>query len=407
MTDGDEVPRVVSLFAGAGGFDVGLERAGWETVVATDIDTGCIKTLQAAQEHKITVRGWPNRFHLQSAVIKAADVRDLSGSDLKPPGAARDWQPDLLVGGPPCQPWSSAGLQKGFTDEQGDLIHHFIRLTAELRPRFVLFENVRGLVTAIGKTGRPGEVLRGIQRAFEDISFATSFATLNSADYGAAQRRVRLFMFASSEYELPAFPKKTHYRRGKDSTGPCSKNWIRLADFLAGLPSVSPDEVVRPSPKRAAELATLQPGTGIRTSGRIENNRPGGHWGYRQDSFIANPNLPSRTIRAATTPDWIRLPDGTHRRLTWSECAALQGFPSVWPFDGTVTSKFRQIGNAVQADVAEALGRVLLAALRPDNLAHRPESRPLPTELGERIRYTRAEHRTNGSHRIRVRASVL
>nr|MDT0667835.1 DNA cytosine methyltransferase [Micromonospora sp. DSM 115978] len=93
-------------------------------------------------------------------------------------------------------------------------------------------------------------------------------------------------------------------------------------------------------------------------------------------------------------------------RLTWAECAALQGFPSQWSFTGTVASRFRQIGNAVQADVGEALGRVLLAALQGGPAAEPPVSAPLPNEFGKRIRYTMAEHRTNGAHRVRVRAQI-
>jgi DNA (cytosine-5)-methyltransferase 1 len=174
---------------------------------------------------------------------------------------------------------------------------------------------------------------------------------------------------------------------------------------LAGLPDPDEADIVRPSSRRAVELAALSPGTGLRTGGRIENNRPSGHWGYRQDCFIADPSLPARTIRAASSPDWVRLPDGSHRRLTWRECAALQGLPGDWRIAGTVASRFRQIGNAVQADVVEALGRALMAA----HLAGRtkkPEPAPFPTEFERRIKYTAAEHRTNGEHRVRVRASV-
>jgi DNA (cytosine-5)-methyltransferase 1 len=406
VTDLDKTPSVVSLFAGAGGTDVGLERAGWRTTLATDIDKNCIETLRDAQAAHIPVRGQPGAQHLRGTRLEIADIRDLSGADLRPSDAPPSWRPDLLAGGPPCQPWSSAGLQKGLKDGRGDLIQHFIRLTAELDPRFIFFENVRGLVTAIGESGQPGEVLESIKRSFDELGYATSFATLNAADYGAAQRRVRLYMLASKGHSLPAFPEPTHERVKPGSLPIGKREWTKLGEFLAALPAVESIEFVRPTPERAAELSRLTPGTGLRTSGRVENNRPSGHWGYRQDSFVADLNLPSRTIRAASTPDWIRLSDGTHRRLTWAECSALQGFPIEWPFQGTLTSKFRQIGNAVQADMAEVLGRALLASLLDGELTQSPESLALPAEFGRRVRYTAAEHRTNGSYRIRVRASV-
>jgi|SRR5579863_4322508 len=400
-----EAPAVVSLFAGAGGTDIGLERAGWRTVIGADSDTSCIRTLQHAQRARIAVRGQPGRFHLDGAIPMLADIREMSAADFRPPGMPIDWRPDLLAGGPPCQPWSSSGLQKGWDDARGLLIQQFIRLTSELRPQFVLFENVRGLLTAVGHSGRPGEILQLIKRSFEDLGYATTFATINAADYGAPQRRVRLFMMATLDYILPEFPAPTHQPLTA-MTGSAVKSWVSLSDCLTTLPSPEPGDVARPTPARNAELSRLSPGTGLRTKGRVENNRPGGHWGYRQDGFLADPNLPARTVRAATTPDWLRLPDGTHRRLTWKECAALQGFPAEWPFHGSSTERFRQIGNAIQTDVAEMLGHAIMASYRSGPQDAKPISQPLPAEFARRIRYTTAEHRTNGSHRVRVRASV-
>jgi DNA (cytosine-5)-methyltransferase 1 len=281
-----------------------------------------------------------------------------------------------------------------------------VRLTDELQPRFVLFENVRGLVTAVGPSGQPGEALELLRREFEGIGYATTFATVNAADYGASQRRVRLLMLATADHELPTFPDPTHGRADKILLDGDRKPWVTLGELLAGLPEPDPSDVVRPTPRRAEELEALAPGTGIRTGGVIESNRPGGHWGYRQDCFLADPSLPSRTIRAASTPDWIRLSDGSLRRLTWRECAALQGFPMEWQFAGTSASRFRQIGNAVQADVAQAVGEHLLGYLYSGPTRVAPTSAPWPPEFGRRVRYTVAEHRTNGAHRRRVRASV-
>jgi len=386
--------------------DIGLERAGWQTAVATDIDGDCVATLEASKAAGVPVRGRSAFRHLHDAAIVKADVCDLVAADLRPAHVTGDWRPSLLAGGPPCQPWSSAGLQQGLRDARGQLFEHLIRLTDELRPHFVLFENVRGLVTAVGPGGRPGEVLELIQRSFEDLGYATTFATLNAADYGAPQRRVRLFMMASDTHALPAFPEPTRQRSIPAMLDRECEPWVSLGEFLNGLPRPAPAEVMLANEQRGAELAALVPGTGLRTRGRVENNRPGGHWGYRQDFFLADPALPARTIRAAGTPDWIRLPDGSHRRLTWRECAALQGFPPGWRFEGRIASKFRQIGNAVQADAAEALGGVLLGMLAGGPSKTTPRSVPLPSEFGRRVKYTVAEHRTNGEHRVRVRASV-
>jgi len=393
-------PQVVSLFAGAGGFDIALERAGWDVVTATDHAADAMDTLRASKAAGIPITGRRGK-HLARTTLIEQDVATLTAEELCPRGAAADWRPDLLAGGPPCQPWSSAGHQKGLKDSRGQLIAHMIRLVDELRPRYVLFENVRGLVTAVGPNGAPGEVLRSIQHDLWDQGYVSRVATLNAADYGAAQRRVRLYLIATADHELPEFPEPTHHRYGENGLKP----WVSLGELLDSLPPAPPDAVVRPTGVDGDALRQLAPGTGLRTKGRVMNNRPGGQWGYRQDAFLANLSLPSRTIRTAATPDWVRLP-GDHdlRRLTWQECAALQGFPREWRFAGKTSNFFRHIGNAVQVDAVEAIGRTLFDAVRNGPAETPPAMPPWPDYLTKRVRYTEAEHRVNGSLRTRILA---
>lgn len=394
----------VDLFSGAGGLSAGLERAGWGTVVAVDSDADCIATLRENQSRSIPIASRRGTY-LRNARLLQADVCDLRAADLRPLDAPRNWRPDLLAGGPPCQPFSFAGRQLSVKDPRGRLFLEFVRLTSELRPRFVLFENVAGIVTAKGERGQPGEILSAIQDAFEGLGYACRFALLNAADYGAAQRRVRMFMIATCNRALPEFPALTHAatpREGDlyDRRAP----WGRLGDFLSALPAPPVEEIVRPHAALAAQLASLRPGTGLRAGGIVEANRPGGHWGYRQDRFVADLSVPARTIRAAATPDWVRLDDGSVRRLALSECSALQGFPTSWSFVGTVASRFRQVGNAVQGDVAAAIGRILLAAAKSEAKA-KPQSAPWPANFHKRIRYTAMEHVTNGAVRAAARAT--
>ncbi|MHB8796461.1 MAG: DNA cytosine methyltransferase [Candidatus Nanopelagicales bacterium] len=393
-------PTVVSLFSGAGGTDVGLERAGWEPVHLSDIDESAVQTLKSTQAAGIPIPGHA-RAYLEGARIVRADVRELGHSDVRPSGAGSTWRPALLAGGPPCQPWSSAGKQRGLADPRGQLLVEMTRMAAELRPHFVLLENVRGLLTAVGPTGRPGEILSLIQSGFEEIGYATRFAILNAADFGAPQRRVRLYMIATAEHRLPHFPEPSHSRAPMLGMEP----WLTLRQALAAVGCLGDCDVVLPSGDRGGLIRSLAPGTGLKTGGVVENNRPGGHWGYKQDCFMADLDLPSRTIRAASTPDWVREDSGRVRRLTWMDCAALQGFPPEWRFEGSTASRFRQIGNAIQSVMAERIGEALLANLstrRPHDLA----SARWPDEFLKRIRYTMAEHRTNGHHRVRVRVNA-
>lgn len=397
-----EEPTVIDLFAGAGGLTAGLERAGWRTVAAVDKDAASAATLRATQEAQLTIPGDERRRYLAAMRVIEDDAARISRNDLVPAGAHKQWRPSLLAGGPPCQPFSSSGRQRGVEDPRGQLFLEFVRLATELNPRLIVFENVRGLLTAKDPQGRPGGVLKSIQDALEDIGYACRLALLNAADFGAPQRRVRLFILASRDIELPIFPAPTHSRDSGSETLHPMKPWVSLQEFLDSQPAPDEGDVVRPSGSRAEALQRLNPGQGLRSGGVVEANRPGGHWGYRQDSFLAAPDTPARTVRAATTPDWVRLADGSLRRLTWHECAGLQGFPADWRFQGTQAQKFRQIGNAVQGDVATSLGRALMTSLLYGQRT-KPVSSPWPGEFIRRVRYTEMEHRVNAATRAAAR----
>ena len=391
---------LISLFTGAGGLDIGLERAGFRTVAAVDSDPDSVATLCANQRAGIDAGG--GHRYLRGASVLLSGIEDLQPDQLRPAGAGASWVPDLMAGGPPCQPFSSSGKMLSVEDPRGRLFQHFVRLAAALRPKTILFENVRGLVTARGPSGEPGEALRLVKDAFEAIGYATTFALLNAADFGCPQRRVRCFMMATRCTALPVFPEPTHAEQpGADLFGTPTP-WITLGAFLATLPPPEPEEIVRPSRQLAALLKDVPEGSGLKSAGAREATRPGGHWGYRQGTFVADLKQPARTITASASQDWLRLPDGSLRRLTLRECAALQGFPPEWHFAGPVASRFRQVGNAVPSVLGRVLGAVLIDALRGGSRP-RPESAPLPAEILAAAAYTKREHSRNGASRLAAR----
>jgi DNA (cytosine-5)-methyltransferase 1 len=389
------------LFSGAGGFDVGLERAGLHTVTALDFDEDCIATLRASQAERVPTG--VGRAHLDGTVLLHAKIEDVTAADLRPHGAPRGWRPDVLVGGPPCQPFSSSGKQLSVHDPRGRLFEDFVRLATELRPRVILFENVRGLVTARGPLDEPGEAIQMVRDRFEAAGYGTRFALLNAADFGSQQARVRLFMIAVSAGAPPEFPAPTHGETPIASLFERRMAWVTLGDFLRARSAPTPDEIARPSSKLATALRDAAPGTGLKSAGAREATRPGGHWGYRQGTFVADPKRPARTVTGSVSQDWVRESDGSLRRLTWRECAALQGFPEAWVFLGGQASRFLQVGNAVPAIFGEVLGRVLLSACarRPKSA---PASAPWPASFANAIEYTRREARRNGASRAKVRA---
>ncbi len=390
---------VVSLFTGGGGLDLGLEQAGFQTVSAVDSDADCVASLRRNQRRRLLVGN--GRTYLDGTLLIDAGVETLHPDQLRSPACGPCWTPDLMAGGPPCQPFSSSGKLLSVDDPRGRLFEHFVRLAAGLQPKVIFFENVRGLVTARGPGGEPGEALRMVKEAFESIGYATTFALLNAADYGAPQRRVRCFMMATRCTGLPAFPEPTHAETPEGGLFAARLPWVTLGQFLTSFPPPTADEIVRPTPLLASRLAEVPAGSGLKSAGAREATRPGGHWGYRQGTFIADLDEPARTITASASQDWIRLPDGSLRRLTLRECAGLQGFPPEWQFVGPIASRFRQVGNAVPCVFGKVLGEAMRAALQ-EGAGPRPASAPLPRDLLAAIAYTRKEQDRNGASRRRV-----
>lgn len=403
-TDGRLRPTLVSLFTGAGGLDIGLELSGFRTVAAVDADSDCVATLRPNQERALS--GCAATRLLTNAKILQGNVENLALKDLRPDGARSDWSPDLVAGGPPCQPFSSAGRMLSLNDPRGRLFEHFVRLAKGLKPRVILFENVRGLVTALGPHGRPGEALTLVRKAFESIGYATTFSLLNAADHGAAQRRVRLFMIATRNTALPHFPTATHAEHAQDTLFGPQERWATLGELLTALPSADEAEIEVPSPGLNELLKKVPAGSGLKSAGAREATRPGGHWGYKQGTFMADLSKPARTVTATATQDWIRDAQGRLRRLTWRECAALQGFPTDWHFVGNKSSRFRQIGNAVPVVFGRVLGEALLRVLNDERRVGKPESAPLPADFVKAINYTRREHHRNGPSRAAVKAAL-
>jgi DNA (cytosine-5)-methyltransferase 1 len=384
----------ISMFSGAGGLDLGFEQAGWIRRFASDLDSDAVATLRA------------NTKAQDRASVGQDDIRDLRAPDvLARAGDLARGDLDAIVGGPPCQSWSSAGRQMGLADERGQLFRHFIKLANSLDPRFIVMENVRGLLTARGLDGEPGSALALLREDLRQEGWQTTVSLLNAADFGVAQRRVRLFVIAHRNGDCPAFPTPTHSK--EPTTG--LKTWVSLKQRLSTLGDVSEEEIIRPTPKLAAELAQIKPGSGVKSPGKAEATRPGGHWGYKQGAFIADPSLPARTVTASTAQDWIIDPVHGLRRLCPRECAAIQSFPATWKWEGKRASVYRQVGNAVPPKLAKAVASLLAnhiaQELAPSERTIVSELAPLDTRLMTAIAYTKRDEARNGESRRSAPAS--
>lgn len=384
----------ISLFSGAGGLDLGFEVAGWKGLYATDIDACAIETLRSNQGKHIL-----GCEFLAEAKIEKSDVRSLTGSYILGTNGLLRGSVPLLIGGPPCQSWSSAGRQRGFADPRGQLFSDFVRIANELDVRWIMFENVRGLLTARGPDGQPGSALELIRQQLLNSGFQSAVTLVNAADYGVGQRRVRLIVFGYRLGDTWSLPAPSHDKCGILSSGPLP--WVTLDDVLSSIPKPMPDEIVVPSGLLAHQMRGLPPGTGVKSPGKREATRPGGHWGYKQGAFIADPKKPARTVTANAQQDWIYDSDHGLRRLSPRECAAIQSFPQSWEFCGKRNDIYRLVGNAVPPRLAQVLGASLMSHMqtRPVLPISRADLAPLPPGLISAIRYTQREEFRNGASR--------
>ena len=370
--------------------DLGLEQSGWSCLYAVDCDKDSVETLRSNQ----------GKGFGKNAIFECNDVRKLTGKEILKKINRKKGDIPLMAGGPPCQSWSSAGKQQGFDDPRGQLFEDFVRLADECGCKMMIFENVRGLLTARGPNGEPGEALRIIREKLWNHGYRSEVALLNAADYGLPQRRVRLIIVGYRETAKPTFPTPSHGKNSSDFL-PLTKPWKTLEKVLGKIGNLSDEEIIRPSGKMAERLKGLQPGQGAKSAGKKESTRPGGHWGYLQGGFVTDPQLPARTVTASSQQDWVMLPDGTHRRLCPRECAAIQTFPHDWKFVGKQASQYKQIGNAVPPQLAKILGKTLREML--ENPKDTTEFHlALPDSLQSAITYTKKEHSRNGASRRRA-----
>ena len=383
----------ISLFSGAGGLDLGLEQSGWHCRYASDIDSVSVNTLTTNQKQQ---------SYFTNTYIEQADVTETTGRDILTKAGARKGDITLLAGGPPCQSWSSAGNQRGFDDPRGRLWADFARIAEQLDVRWLAFENVRGMLTARGPDGVPGSALALIRTKLLEYGFQTTVSLLNAADFGVPQRRVRLFVLGFREGDPPPFPEVSHakkiYRIGSSQT----KLWVPLKSVLLNAGELHPEEIIRPTGKMAFELEGIKPGSGVKSMGKRERTRPGGHWGYKQGAFVADPELPSRTITASGQQDWILDNELGLRRLSPRECAAIQTFPDNYKIQGTRSQQYRQIGNAVPPKLGQALGQSLkthIERFKPGSSEFTHTLIPLPKDLQAAINYTKREEASNGQSR--------
>ena len=354
-------PIVISTFSGAMGLDNGIEKAGFDIRLCVEFQHEMAETI---------------RLNKPNIPVVEDDIRNYTGADLRRLAGLKKTDDVFLVcGGPPCQAFSTAGKRLGFNDDRGNVFLKYIDLIGEIRPKYFLLENVRGLLSAsynpnsaeqkkIGfpmptpKNEKGTALLYALQR-IKAIGYSATFTLYDTANYGVPQRRERVIILGSRDgYKIPLIP-PTHNADGSMGL----KRWVTFRDAVAGLQEchalpipqkrlkffqmLSPGQCWKDLPKEVQPLAM----------GNAYNLGGGKTGFYRRLAW----DKPSPTlVTCPTMPATDLMHPVQDRALSIEEYARIQMFPDDWKFHGTISDVYKQIGNAVPVGMGYAAAKHLL-----------------------------------------------
>lgn len=369
--DEDFIPSVTALsfFSGALGLDLGMEQAGIEPLLYCENDLKCRMSITANRPH----------------AALTGDIRQLDEETVfQLARLPKERGVDVMFGGPPCQAFSTAGARRSFDDDRGNVFLQYLALAEQIRPRYLVMENVRGLLSAPYPEKPDGipvkqGAMKLIIKRLEAMGYAVSFNLYNAANFGAPQIRERVVLIAKREGEAAPWLEPTH------SNDPAwgLKPWRTLHDACGHLQGGDRKlHYVQFPEKRLRYFRMLKEGQYWRhlpvsmqreALGKAYDLTGGKTGFYRRLSW----DKPSATLVTSPTMPATDLGHPTENRpLAIEEYAAIQGFPDDWRFCGGIADIYRQIGNAVPVALGEAIGRAILRDMEGAKTSDRFEAFP-------------------------------
>lgn len=341
--------KAISLFTGIGGLDFGLEAAGIRTAVAVEMNRACARTIRLN-------RKWP---------LIEQDIHQVTSKSILEAAGLRKGEADLLVGGPPCQPFSKSsywvsGDSSRLDDPRADTLAAYLRVLRDTQPRAFLLENVHGLAYKSKSEGLD-LLLRGIEQInlTTRANYSVSCAVLNAADYGVPQSRERVFLIGSRDGREFKFPKPTHASVENTSLiDVVLEPHLTAWDALGDLDEEVDDKALLVAGKWGGLLPSIPEGYNYLWHTERNAGLPLFGWRTRYWSFLLKlaKTRPSWTLQAQPGP-YIGPFHWKNRRLTAEELCRLQTFPSGLLFESSRNEVQRMLGNAVPSLLAEVLAR--------------------------------------------------
>jgi DNA (cytosine-5)-methyltransferase 1 len=346
----------LSFFSGALGLDLGLEKAGFKPLMYCEFDKKCQETIAVNQ---------PN-------IPLIGDIRNYSAQDiLEKAGLSATDTIDLVVGGPPCQAFSTAGARRSFEDERGNVFIHYLQLATDLKARYIVIENVRGLLSAVYKPSEhdedslkdaKGTALEHIVNFLESKGYGVSFNLYNSANYGAPQIRERVVIIASADGSKAPYLNPTHSQNGEFGLKP----WRTLKEVISDLPEEINQACAVFPEKRLKYYRLLKSGQNWRDLPEDLQKEAMGksyYLGGGKTGFLRRLNWDKPSPTLVTSPT-MPATDLAHpeedRPLSVAEYARIQQFPDHWKFAGKLVDQYKQIGNAVPSGLGYAIAKTII-----------------------------------------------
>lgn len=352
-----KVPKVTALsfFSGALGLDFGFELAGIQSLLYCENDLKCRMTIEKNRPDAALV----------------GDICELSSDEVfSLSKISRERGVDIMFGGPPCQAFSTAGSRRAFDDARGNVFLKYLDLAFEIQPKYLVIENVRGLLSTpypLNEDEDPVRhgALRIILARLEEMGYSVSFNLYNAANFGAPQIRERVIMIAKHDGTLMPWLTPTH----SNITEWNLPRWRTLKDAIGDLNCVEMHHTQFPE-KRLKYFRKLSEGQCWRDLPEEDQQEAmgksyglsGGKTGfYRRLSW----SKPAPTlVTSPTMPATDLCHPEEDRPLSIEEYSAIQGFPSDWSFCGNIQDIYKQIGNAVPVALGKAIGDAILQDMR-------------------------------------------
>lgn len=357
----NEVPDIIALsfFSGAMGLDIGMKNGGIKALLACEFNKYCRMTI-AQNEPNMGLIGDINNYS-SDAILEYAKV-------------PQNRKVDVIFGGPPCQAFSTAGARKAFDDDRGNVFLRYIKVVEDIKPTYVVIENVRGLLSAPYPYKDIEEPIKGgalclILDRLEEAGYTISFELYNAANFGAPQIRERIVMIGKLKGDKVPYLSPTN---DCDARYGLTK-WKTLGEALEGINTEDMHYIEFPE-KRLKFYRMLKEGQywkNLSPEAQIEAMGSKLKLGGGKTGFFRRLNFSKPSPTLVTNPT-MPATDLCHpiedRPLSVEEYIRIQGFPDDWEICGPILERYKQLGNAVPIKLGEAIARTIIADMNGEKL---------------------------------------